>query len=152
MGVSYLITTPLSRSSTGARRYCFVFRDATAEVLPRDVQLQKQQQGKVQKKKTAGSTSLFSLINQAGGAGQVGDDHGAADEDEEVFRFLQFSSIVDSCRRNVQPGIDGSLAFNASQQGKQCVEGNYEGGLYSCNATFEMALKSYNFQIHRSMQ
>ncbi len=71
-GYSYLIATPLSRASTGARRYCFVFRETLEP-----------QQDKLR------------------GNG-----------------LRNFSSIADSCRRNVAPGIEGNLAFNVTSHGK----------------------------------
>jgi len=63
-GTHYLITTPLSRSSRGPRRYCFMYREAQDGVV-------------------------------------------------------HFSSSSDSCRRNISPGIGGSMAFNVTSTGKQ---------------------------------
>ena len=33
-------------------------------------------------------------------------------------RILHFSSIADSCRRDVVPGVEGRLAFNVTSHGK----------------------------------
>jgi hypothetical protein len=39
-------------------------------------------------------------------------------EHENEPRFLQFSSIAESCRRDIAPGIEGYLAFNVTSIGK----------------------------------
>ncbi|PSN42195.1 hypothetical protein C0J52_19916, partial [Blattella germanica] len=62
-GTNYLITTPLSRSSRGPRRYCFMYREAQDGVV-------------------------------------------------------HFSSSSDSCRRNINPGVGGAMAFNVTSTGK----------------------------------
>lgn len=78
----YLITTPLSRSSHGARRYCFIYRE---------------------EREIPGATGL------AEGGGSL--------------MLVHFSSSSHSCDRNIRPGIEGALAFNATSTGK-CVETN----------------------------
>lgn len=67
-GTNFLITTPLSRTSRGPRRYCFMYREAQDGVV-------------------------------------------------------HFSSSSDSCRRNINPGIGGAMAFNVTSTG-QCIETN----------------------------
>ncbi len=37
--------------------------------------------------------------------------------DHDFGRIMQFSSIGDSCRRDVSPGIEGFLAFNVTSKG-----------------------------------
>jgi hypothetical protein len=100
-GVSYLITTPLSRASTGARRYCFVFRE-TLEPL--------QTQGKVSSSRIISSSSEDHHHNPSSLSGE--------ETGPEFKRILHFSSIADSCRRNVSPGIEGALAFNVTSHGE----------------------------------
>ncbi|CAG7722660.1 unnamed protein product, partial [Allacma fusca] len=103
MGVSYLVTTPLVRASTAARRYCFVFRESAKET--QDLRLAKKKRAERLRVKDSG---LFPLIE---------DSVESVEEDLEAFtRVLHFSSIADSCRRNVQPGVDGTLAFNVSSK------------------------------------
>ncbi|OXA40598.1 uncharacterized protein LOC110860671 [Folsomia candida] len=101
MGVSYLITTPLSRASTGARRYCFVFRET---LEPQQNRLT------LTKPRTSGGGDDPS---SGGGGGSDGEDSAP-----EFKRILHFSSIADSCRRNVAPGIEGALAFNVTSHGR----------------------------------
>jgi hypothetical protein len=43
---------------------------------------------------------------------------GSNDHFEDFGRIMQFSSIADSCRRDVSLGIEGFLAFNVTSKGK----------------------------------
>lgn len=49
------------------------------------------------------------------------DDDGSDGGDTDLGRVLQFSSIADSCRRGVAPGVEGFLAFNISSNGKENI-------------------------------
>ena len=106
MGVSYLIATPLSRASTASRRYCFVFRETST-----DFSLQQRLKSSEKYSRTIGEddTSLDLDGNENLGYG----------------RILQFSSVTDSCRRNIIPGIEGSIAFNVTENGKGWLKVHY---------------------------
>lgn len=114
MGVSYLITTPLSRASTGARRYCFVFRET---LEPQQDNLRQQQ--RLKKSNVVKSSSLLGYPSgSADDSSSSSLDVNPEYSEPEFKRILHFSSIADSCRRNVAPGIQGDLAFNVTSHGK----------------------------------
>lgn len=119
--MSYLITTPLSRTSTGARRYCFVFRET---LEPQQDKLRESR--RLKKASSSGSVKTSSLLGFPSGSGGGGDSSSSSLVDlnpeysvPEFKRILHFSRIADSCRRNVAPGIEGNLAFNVTSHGKQ---------------------------------
>lgn len=72
---NFLITTPQSRTSIGAKRYCFIYK--------------------------------------------------------EVNGVIHFSSSSQSCVRNINTGVEGVLAFNATSVGK-CLEAN-NGAIFKNN-------------------
>ncbi len=99
--MSYLIATPLSRASTAARRYCFVFRETSSDF------------SLTQRLKSSENNRYRSLGEEDSGLDLEGTEglggHG---------RVLQFSSVADSCRRNILPGVEGAIAFNVTENGK----------------------------------
>lgn len=121
-GYSYLIATPLSRASTGARRYCFVFRETL------EPQQDKLRGNGLRKSGKVRSSSLLGFPSgSSGGSRSSSDDSSSSSlvdvnpeySEPEFKRILHFSSIADSCRRNVAPGIEGNLAFNVTSHGKR---------------------------------
>jgi len=116
MGVSYLITTPLSRTSTGAKRYCFVFRE-TLEPTQNKLTMRSGKSSRYSSSSNDDSSLSQSSLDRSSNL---------EDSEPEFKRILHFSSIADSCRRNVAPGIEGALAFNVTTYGKlYCNELSY---------------------------
>ncbi|XP_021965453.2 uncharacterized protein LOC110860669 isoform X1 [Folsomia candida] len=96
-GINYLITTLTSRSisSPGPRKYCFIYRDMPIPLESKTYQ----EKLKLRKKSfIGGDDELF--------------------QDHDFQRIMQFSAILDSCSRDVSPGIEGFLAFNVTSKGR----------------------------------
>lgn len=108
-GISYLITTPLSRSSSGASRYCFIFRE-----IPSLSSLESKSRGVGG---GVGKPVQQKLKLSRGYLDEEEEVDVSEDDDTDLGRVLQFSSIADSCRRGVAPGVEGFLAFNISSNG-----------------------------------
>ncbi|ODM93446.1 hypothetical protein Ocin01_13236, partial [Orchesella cincta] len=106
-GVSYLITTPLSRQS-GASRYCFIFRE-----VPSLSSLESKSRAA-----PGGERPIHQKLKLSRGYLEEEEVDMAEDGDTDLGRVLQFSSIADSCRRGVAPGVEGFLAFNVSSNGR----------------------------------
>jgi hypothetical protein len=130
MGVSYLITTPLSRASTGARRYCFVFRE-TLEPNPNRLTMRSGKSSSSSRYSSSNDDSSSMSQSSLDGSSISVNGGGALEDSEPEFkRILHFSSIADSCRRNVAPGIEGALAFNVTTYGKSGRYKNILSSLY----------------------
>ena len=112
MGTSYLITTPLSRSSTSSsvggggqhRRVCFIFRENP----------------QFRAEKYYRQSSNF--YDETGGGSVGGFSSESPTSDLNFYgRFIQFSTSPDSCHRHFKLGSDGSLAFNVTSQGNNWI-------------------------------
>lgn len=93
MGVSYLITSPLTRQSSGGRRSCFMFRENP--------------EGRARGEKYRQS----SIFDETGFSSESPDS-------SDYGRFIQFSTSTQSCHRHLKIGSEGTLAFNVTSQGE----------------------------------
>ncbi|CAG7824586.1 unnamed protein product [Allacma fusca] len=93
MGVSYLITSPLS----GSRRFCFIFRENP----------QSKELGQSEKYRQSPNHFFEDATFSS-----------ESPESSDFGRVIMFSSMADSCHRNLRLGVEGSFAFNVTSQGR----------------------------------
>jgi len=86
-GVSYLVTSPVSRATSRVTRYCFIFKEEPSVQSP------------------VLTTTSFSLASHS------------SEPQLSFQKVILISTSEESCRRDIAPGIEGRIAFNVTGRG-----------------------------------